>query len=88
MTQPAVVRAHEPLHPDATGAAIHLYLGDLGDDRLIAEAYAIPRPVRISPLPIGFGDGRGIPSERFRRRLDDGDRARALESAVVRGVRL
>ena len=35
--QPAVVRAHQPLHPDMAGSAIHLDLGDLGDHGLIAE---------------------------------------------------
>ena len=35
--QPAVVRADEPLHPNVTGSAIDLDLGDLCDDGLVAE---------------------------------------------------
>ena len=42
--QPAVVRAHQPLHPDVTGPAIHLDLGDLGDDGLAAEGVGDAAP--------------------------------------------
>ncbi len=35
--QTAVVSAHQALRPHMTGLAIHLYLGDLGNDRLPAE---------------------------------------------------
>src|SRR4029450_12147446 len=40
--EPAVVRAHEPLHEDTAGAAIHLHFGDLCDHRLIAVAVRHP----------------------------------------------
>ena len=35
--QAAVVRADEPLRPDAAGLAVHFDFGDFRDDRLVAE---------------------------------------------------
>ena len=85
--QSAVVRAHQPLHPDVAGLAIHLDLGDLRDDRLVAERVRdAASGQNVSRCRVGFGEGRGIPAVRLRRRLEHRDGTRALEPAVVGGA--
>ena len=43
----------------------------------------MPRPVRMSPLPSGFGEGRAIPPILFRGGLENRNRPRAPEPAVI-----
>ena len=52
----------------------------------LRKAYAMPRPVRMSPVPRGFGDGRGSQPYVSAAALTHRDRARALEAAVVVGA--
>src|SRR5580704_5618229 len=47
----AVVRAHQPLHPDVAGAAVHLDLGDLRGNGLSAECIRETAPRQYLPGP-------------------------------------
>ena len=81
--QPAVVRADQPLHPDVAGPAVHLDLGNLRDDRLAAEGVGDAAAGEDVAGADALRRRTRVPAVLLRRRLEHGDRARALEAAVV-----
>ena len=81
--QPAVVRAHDPLHPHVARSTVHLDLGDLGDDRLAAEGVGEPAAGEDVARAARLRRRTRVPAILLHRRLDDGDGTRALEPAVV-----